>query len=115
MSASKEATSMPDARRLRALYSVKKNGKSDVKGRDALSPRMSGRLETPACCSAENACRKSWRSALVLEICGVESFPAAVDATCETAFRTGSPSRRSSSEPAVRANSQAEALRPQLI
>jgi hypothetical protein len=28
--ASKEATSMPDARRLRALYSVKKNGKSDV-------------------------------------------------------------------------------------
>jgi hypothetical protein len=51
----------------------------------------------------------------VLEICGLESFRAAVDATCETAFCMGSPSRRSSPEPAVRANSQAEALRPQLV
>jgi len=46
MSASKEITSMPDVRRLCALYSVKKNGKSDVKGRGAPSRRMSGRLET---------------------------------------------------------------------
>jgi hypothetical protein len=47
----------------------------------------------------------------VLEICGLESFRAALDATCETAFCMGSPSRRSSPEPVVRANSQAEALR----
>jgi len=51
----------------------------------------------------------------VLEICGLESFRPAVDATCEMDFCMGSPSRRSSPEPAVRANSQAEALRPQLV
>jgi hypothetical protein len=50
----------------------------------------------------------------VLEISGLESLRAAVDGTCETAFCTGPPSRRASPEPAVRANSQAEALRPQL-
>jgi hypothetical protein len=42
MSASKEAISMPDARRLRALYSVKKN-----KIRRERERRVSGRLQTP--------------------------------------------------------------------
>jgi hypothetical protein len=51
----------------------------------------------------------------VPEICGLEFFRAAVEATCETVFCMGSPSRRSSPEPVVRANSQAEALRPQLV
>jgi hypothetical protein len=43
MSASKEAISMPDARRLRALYSVKKN-----KIRRERERRVSGRLQTPS-------------------------------------------------------------------
>ena len=50
----------------------------------------------------------------MLEICGLESFRAVVDATCETAFCMGSPPEIFA-RARGRANSQAEALRPQLV